>query len=150
MSKPSHRPTREARKKHKTKKQAAQRELHRRRAEAGLSSPTPASANVSNRLSEWKTEEEQAGREEAAGAQLRVWRALVNKLMKDLGKIPDVRHPKKRQHKLTVLLLHGLLGFVFRMASGRVGAGEGSRIVCRPRNVGAIITSTPSLTTGMP
>jgi hypothetical protein len=83
MSKPSHRPTREARKKHKTKKQAVQRELHRRRAEAGLSPPTPASANVSNRLSEWKTgEEEQAGREEAAGAPLRVWRALVDKLLK--------------------------------------------------------------------
>ena len=68
MSKPSRRPTREARKKHKANKQTAQRELHRRRTEAGLSQPTPASANVSNRLSEWKTEEEeQAGREEAAG-----------------------------------------------------------------------------------
>jgi hypothetical protein len=30
-----------------------------------------------------------------------------------------VRHPKKRWHKLTVLLLHGLLGFVFRMVSRR-------------------------------
>jgi hypothetical protein len=96
MSTPSHRPTREARKKHKTKKQAAQRELHRRRAEAGLSPPTPASANVSNRLSEWKTEEEeQAGREEAAGAQLRVWRALVTKLMKDLGRDSRCAPPEK-------------------------------------------------------
>lgn len=129
MSKPSRRPTREARKEHKAKKQAAQHELHRRRAEAGLSQPTPASANVSNRLSEWKTgEEEQAGREEAAGAQLRVWRALVDKLMKDLAKIPDVRHPTKSKHKLTVLLLHGLLGFVFRMASRR----EVNRTVSRP------------------
>jgi hypothetical protein len=129
MSKPSRRPTREARKEHKAKKQAAQHELHRRRAEAGLSPPTPASAKVPNRLSEWKTgEEEQAGREEAAGAQLRVWRALVDKLMKDLGRIPDVRHPKKRKHKLTVLLLHGLLGFVFRMASRR----EVNRTVSRP------------------
>jgi hypothetical protein len=69
MSKPSRRPTREARKEHKAKKQAVQRELHRRRAEAGLNPPTSASANVSNRLSNWKTgEEEQAGREEAAGA----------------------------------------------------------------------------------
>ena len=47
MSKPSRRPTREACKEHKAKKQAAQHELHRRRAEAGLSQPTPASANVS-------------------------------------------------------------------------------------------------------
>jgi hypothetical protein len=66
MSKPSRRPTREARKEHKAKQQAAQRELHRRQAEAGLSPPTPASANVSNYLCNWKTgEEEQAGREEA-------------------------------------------------------------------------------------
>jgi hypothetical protein len=69
MSKPSRRPTREARKEHKAKKQAAQRELHRRRAEAGLKLPTSASANVSNHLCNWKTgEEEQAGHEEAAGA----------------------------------------------------------------------------------
>jgi hypothetical protein len=130
MSKPSHRSTREARKEHKTKKQAAQRELHRRRAEAGLSPPTPASANVSNRLSNWKTgEEEQAGHEEAAGAPLKVRRALVNKLMKDLGRIPDVRHPKQVKHKLTVLLLHGLLGFVFRMASRREVNRTMSRLV---------------------
>jgi hypothetical protein len=129
MSKPSLRPTRQARKEHTAQLQAAQRELHRRQAEAGLSQPTPASANVSNRLSSWKTEEEEkAGREEAAGAQLRVWRALVDKLLADLAKIPDVRQPKKLKHKLTVLLLHGLLGFVFRMASRR----EVNRTVSRP------------------
>ncbi len=108
MSKPSRRATREARKEHKAKLRAAQRELRRRQAEAGLSVPTPASAAVSNRRSPWKTkEEEQAGREAAAGAQLKVWRSLVGKLMKDLERIPDVRNPRKSKHKLTVLLLHG-------------------------------------------
>jgi hypothetical protein len=56
----------------------------------------PASAKVSNRLSKWKTrEEEQAGREEAAGAPLRVWRALVNKLMKNLGRDSRCAPPEK-------------------------------------------------------
>ncbi|MCP3969875.1 MAG: DDE transposase family protein, partial [Rhodobacteraceae bacterium] len=48
-----------------------------------------------------------------------MWRSLVGKLVKDLEKIPDVRQPKKSKHKLTVLLLHGLLGFAFRLASRR-------------------------------
>ncbi len=129
MSKPSRRPTREARKKHKAELKAAQQELHRRQAEAGLGQPTPASANVSNRRSRWKTlAEERAGREEAAGAQLRVWQSLMGKLLKDLEKIPDVRQPKKVKHKLTVLLVHGLLCFVLQMASRR----EANREVSRP------------------
>ena len=30
-------------------------------------------------------------------------------LLKDLGKIPDPRQPKKVKHKLTVVLLYGVL-----------------------------------------
>ena len=129
MSKPSRRPNREARKAHKAKLNGAQREVRERQAGAGLSSPAPASASVVNRLCPWGTmEEERAGREEAVAGQLGVFRSLLPKLLKDLGKIPEVRQPKKIKHKLTVLLLYGLLGFVFGMASRR----EANRTLSRP------------------
>ncbi len=142
MSKPSRRPTREARKKHKAEKRAAQQELRARQDAAGLSQPTPASANVPSRHSPWKTlEEERAGREEAAAAQLQVWRSLVGKLLEDLAKIPDVRQPKKAKHRLTTLLLFGLFGFVFRMASRR----EVNRAVSRPAFLATLQELFPEL-----
>src|SRR5918996_292882 len=59
MSKPSRRPTREARKQHKLKRRAAQRQLCARRAEVGWLPPRAAS--VSNRLCPYSSEaEEQA------------------------------------------------------------------------------------------
>jgi len=130
MSKPSRRPTREARKEHKTRMQAAQRELRRGQAEAGLRSwPTSGSAGVVNRLCPWQTQaEEQSGREEAVAGPMKAFRALLPGLVKDLGKIPDVRQPKKIKHKLTVLLLYGLLSFVLRMSSRR----EANRSLSRP------------------
>ncbi|MCP4209688.1 MAG: transposase family protein, partial [Shimia sp.] len=118
MSKPSRRPTREARKEHKQKCLEAQRQLRQEQAAAGLEPLRKASAV--NRLCPYRTEaEEQADREGAVGAQLGVLRRLLPKLLKDLGKIPDVRQPKKVKHKLTVVLLYGLLSFVFQMSSRR-------------------------------
>jgi hypothetical protein len=108
MSKPSRRPTREARKQHKLKRRAAQRPLCARRAEVGWSSPRAAS--VSNRLCPYSREaEEQAAREGAVAGQVGVFRTLLPKLLKELSKIPDPRQPKKVKHKLTVVLLYGLL-----------------------------------------
>jgi len=37
-------------------------------------------------------------------------------LLARLGRIPDPRHPNKCRHRLTVLLLYGLLMFVFQFA----------------------------------
>jgi hypothetical protein len=86
MSKPSRRPTREARKQHKLKRRAVQRELRAHRAAAGWSPPRAAS--VSNRLCPYSTEaEEQAAREEAVAGQLGVFRTLLPKLVKE-GRIP--------------------------------------------------------------
>src|ERR671918_104751 len=102
MSKPSRRPTREARKQHKLKRRAAQRQLCARRAEVGW---LPPPASVSNRLCPYSTEaEEQAAREEAVAGQLGVFRKLLPKLLKELSKISDPRQPEKVKHKLTVVL----------------------------------------------
>jgi hypothetical protein len=40
-------------------------------------------------------------------------------MLTQLTTIPDPRDPKKRWHKLTSLLLYGLLMFVFQFASRR-------------------------------
>ena len=126
MSKASRRPTREARKQHKEKHRAAQHTLHARQAARGARRPP---ASVSNRLCPYATEaEEQAAREEAVAAQLGIWRPLLPKVLKDLSKIPEPRQPKKTKHKLTVVLLYGLLSFVFQMASRR----EANRTLSRP------------------
>lgn len=140
MSKASRRPIREARKQHKAKCQAAQRELQARQTEAGLRCPRPAS--VSNQLCPYQSEaEEQAAREEAVAAQLGVFRQLLPKLLKDLGKIPEPRQPKKLKHRLTVVLLYGLLSFVFQMASRR----ETNRTLSRPAFLATLQTLFPEL-----
>jgi hypothetical protein len=59
MSKPSRRPTREARKQHKQKRRAAQRALRAHRAAAGRLPPRAAS--VSNRLCPYSTDRRTGG-----------------------------------------------------------------------------------------
>lgn len=140
MSQPSRRPTREARKQHKQKRRARQGELRAHRAAAGRSPPRAAS--VSNRLCPYPTEaEEQAAREEAVAGQLGVFRTLLPKLLKKLSKIPDPRQPKKVKHKLTVVLLYGLLSFVLQMASRR----EANRELSRPAFLATLQALFPEL-----
>jgi hypothetical protein len=50
---------------------------------------------------------------------MRIVKAQLPKLLKDLSKIPDPRNPKKTKHRLTLLMLYGLLMFVFQISSRR-------------------------------
>jgi hypothetical protein len=101
-----------------------------------------AAASVSNRLCPYSTEvEEQAAREDAVADQLGVFRVLLPKLLKDLSKIPDPRQPKKVKHKLTVVLLYGLLSFVLQMASRR----EANRELSRPGFLATLQALFPEL-----
>jgi hypothetical protein len=141
MSKASRRPTREARQQHKQKRRTAQRTLHVRQAVSGVRRTAP---SVSNRLCPYRTEaEEQVAREEAVAGQLGIFRRLLPKLLKDLSKIPDPRQPKKSKHKLTVVLLYGLLSFVFQMVSRR----EANRTLSRPAFMGTLQGVFPELET---
>jgi len=103
------------------KKQAlrhAARKLRQRQAAEGLyRQPT---ATISNGKSQWTTvEQEQAARQEAVEEQLKTFRSVLPGLLKRLARIPDPRNPKTVKHQLTVVLLYGLLMFVFQMASRR-------------------------------
>ena len=50
-------------------------------------------------------------------------------LLNRLGKIHDPRNPKKLKHKITVLMIYGILVFVFQYASRRAANGEITRPV---------------------
>jgi len=63
--------------------------------------------------------EEQQGREKAVDAQLHVFRAMLPIWLKQLSTLSDPRQAKKIKHKLAVVLLSGLLCFIFQMSSRR-------------------------------
>ncbi|MEK7716858.1 MAG: transposase family protein [Pseudomonadota bacterium] len=118
MSQPSRRPGREAIKEQKKARKKAQRELRQRQQAEGLS-PRP-SPTLSNGKSPYQTvEEERAARVDATDQQLKVYRAMLPVLLKRLSKIPDLRQPRKVRHKLTVLMMYGILCFAFQMTSRR-------------------------------
>jgi len=73
--------------------------------------------------------QEQQAREEAVSGQLHILRRELPRLLERLEKIPDLRNLRKCRHKLTVLLLYGLLMFVFQFASRR----EVNREMTRPQ-----------------
>jgi hypothetical protein len=99
-------------------RRAAQEALRERQQAEGLAPRKPPA--LPNRKSDYETvEEEQRARQEAIEAQLRLLRAKLPILLRRLEKIPDFRNPKKLRHKLTVLMIWGILTFVYQMASRR-------------------------------
>ena len=86
--------------------------------------------HVSNRISEFKTvEEEKQDRRNATVDQVKVFRTQLPQLLKKMARIPDLRNPKKCKHKLTVLLLYGILTFTYQMSSRR----EANREMTKPQ-----------------
>jgi hypothetical protein len=55
-------------------------------------------------------------------------RQMLPVLLKRLGKIPDPRDPKKLKHRITVLMIYGILVFAFQYSSRR----EANREITRP------------------
>jgi hypothetical protein len=118
MSKPSRRPGREAIKQLKKARKKAQRELRQRQQAEGFR--VPVRPSLSNRTCPYANEaEERAARVDAVSQQVKGYRAMLPVLLKRLSKIKDPRNPQKLRHKLTVLLLYGILCFAFQMSSRR-------------------------------
>lgn len=118
MSKPSRRANREEIKRQKKEVRKAEKQLRQRMKEKGLVAPS--NFSVSNRKSKYETvEEETQARLEAVTEEVRVFKANLPVLLKRLSRIPDPRNPKKIKHKLTVLMLYGILIFVYQMSSRR-------------------------------
>ena len=114
----------EARKQRKRQNQAA---LRAQREAEGLGHPV--SATLPNSKSPFESvEEEREERQDAVIEQQRVFQALLPRLLRKLGKIPDPRNPLKTKHRLTMVLLLGILSFVYHMSSRR----EANRRMTRP------------------
>ena len=79
-----------------------------------------AHASHSNATSLYQSvEEEHEGRLDAVTEQMRIIKAQLPQLLKRLNQIPDPRNPKKAKHSLTLLMLYGILMFVFQLSSRR-------------------------------
>jgi hypothetical protein len=126
MSEPS-RPNGEEIKRLRKERRQAHISLRRRQHAEGLvGQPKP---SIANRVCEHKSvAEEKGARLEAVTEQMRVFRAQLPVVLKRLEKIPDPRNPKKVKHKLTVMMIYGMLSFVFHMASRR----QANRELTRP------------------
>lgn len=100
--------------------------MRRQQREAGLIAPAPCSpSNSKSRFQ--STEEERAARTEAVSALIVLMRQMLPVLLGRLGKIPDPRNPNKLKHRLTVLMLYGILVFVFQYGSRRAANAEITR-----------------------
>ena len=140
MSKPSRRPDREEIKKRKKEKKKAERELRMQQRAEGLE---PRSHTTTpNRKSEYESvEEEKDDRTLAVTEQVRLFRSKLPALLKRLAKIKDTRNPKKVKHKLTVVLIYGILSFIYQMTSRR----EANREMTRPMFVSNMQLLFPEL-----
>lgn len=128
MSKPCRRPQRAAIQAQCAHKKQREQALGAQRRADGLLPRAP--APLPNTCSAYATiAAEQQAREAAVSGQVRVLRRELPALLKQLGRIPDPRNPNKCRHRLTVLLLYGLLMFVFQFASRR----EVNRELTRPQ-----------------
>ncbi|MBW1997650.1 MAG: transposase family protein [Deltaproteobacteria bacterium] len=89
----------------------------------------PSKAAIPNRKCAYKTvEEEQKARQDATTEQIRIFRAKLPVLLTRLSKIEDPRNPRKIKYRHTLLMIYGILIFVFQMASRR----EANREMTRP------------------
>jgi len=128
VSKPSRCSNREARKKSWKERKKAQKELRKQQKEQGFE-PHKKPA-LPNRKSELETPgQEQAERQKVIEEQLKAYRMMLPKLLKQLEKIKDYRNPKKSKHKLAVLLILGVLTFAFQLSSRREANREMTRAV---------------------
>lgn len=142
MRKKSGRPNREAIKEERRQLKRRQKELRGEQRADGLR-PRPRT-EVANRTCSLETcIDEQQERQEAVTEQVRVFRQQLPVLLRRLAKIKDPRNPKKLKHKLTVLLLYGVLTFVLHMDSRR----EANRETTRPQFMANLELLFPELET---
>jgi len=95
-----------------------QRELKEQQNKQGKQYPP--TCTLPNRKSDLKTvDEEKTAIQLVTEEKLKVYGQLLPGLMKKLARVPDPRNPKKTKHQMTVMMLYGILMFVFQMTSRR-------------------------------
>jgi len=88
----------------------------------------PGKQALPNRLNDLGSVEEEKGqRQETVEAALKVYRQLLPGLLCRLSRIKDPRVPGKVKHRLTVLMVYGILFFVYQVSSRRQANRQMSR-----------------------
>lgn len=96
-----------------------------------------------NRKNAYKTvDEEKEATQHATEDTLEVYIQLLPGLLGKLSRIPDPRQPKKIKHQITVLMLYGILAFVFQVPSRR----NANREVTAPQLLENLKALFPELT----
>lgn len=127
MSKISRRPNRERIKAEKKQYKKAQKVLREDGNAKGLQKGSH--GTISNCKCRFENvDEEKYVRNQAVAEQIKIFRSKLPVLLKRLSKIKDPRNPEKIKHKITTLMIYGILTFVFQMASCR----EANREMTRP------------------
>jgi hypothetical protein len=80
-----------------------------------LSSPRTQEANTT--FPAKTVEEEKQFRADVLSSQIKSWSKLLPLIFTRFSKVPDPRNPRKIKHKIAVLLMHGLMLFLFRFSS---------------------------------
>ena len=102
---------------------AAQKEINQNnKKEGNLEEPRTQAKNITFPAKTIK--EEQEFRQDVVAAQIPTWKAVIPELLKKLSRIPDPRRLKSIKHKVAVLMLVGLLMFVFKIKSLRAVNNE--------------------------
>lgn len=143
MSKPQQTPAKRDISKKKEKVKQARKELRKRKLSQAIEDALGCSS-VPNTMSAYGSiEEERQDRQKAISNQVQGSRTQLKKLLEDFAKIPEPRRVKSVKHKLTVVLLYGLLSFLFQMTSRR----EANRDMSRPAFLQALQGLFPELET---
>lgn len=118
-----------------------QRELEKQKKERGQNYPP--TSTLSNRKSRLETvEEERQMIQTTTEEKVKVYRKLLPDLLKKLSLIPDLRSPKKIKYKMSILMIYGILMFVFQMTSRRAS----NREMTTPQLLANLQTIFPELT----
>jgi len=126
MSNKSQRPGNEEIKALKSERIKAGKALREKQKAEGLD--VGVKAILPNRKSGYENvKEEQEARQAAATDQMRIFKSQLPVLLKRLSKMKDPRNPKKLKYKLDVLLIYGVLMFVFQISSRRKANKEMTR-----------------------
>jgi len=127
MSKISRRPNRERIKAEKKQYKKAKKVLREDENAKGLQKGSH--GTISNcKCKIENVEEEKLVRNQVVAEKIKMFRSKLPVLLNRLSKIEDPRNPKKIKHKITTLMIYGILTFVFQMASCR----EANREMTRP------------------
>ena len=118
MSKPSRRANRQGILELRKQKRKAEKKL--RQADRGQNVVLTPGAAISNGKSRLKdVAQETQVRQQAVSEQVRIFRNQLPTLLKRLSRIKDPRNTKKTKYQLTLLMIYGILSFVFQMSSRR-------------------------------